>query len=101
MRPFDAMECIHKFNVLLLAFLALALMILYICEQPCTARRAESWVLHCVCGLEVSGGECVLLHEYKRKRGEPPLIKGFLRVRAGTGDFEIEKCCGKGEPKIK
>ena len=73
--PFDTTGSAHEFNFLLLTFLALAQMVLHVCEQSCTARRTEPRVLHCVCGLEVSGGEYAVLRGYKRKQGEPPLIK--------------------------
>ena len=53
---FDTMDGVHEFRLASFAFPAFVQMILHVHEWSSTTRRAESWVLHCVYWLEVSGG---------------------------------------------
>ena len=78
--PFGTTDVTHKLDLLSLAFLALVQVTLDVRERSCAACRAESWVLHWMCRLEMCEGEQGVLCGYNKKPDKYPFIELLVQM---------------------
>lgn len=67
-RPFNPPRGAHKLSLQLQVFLALAQVVLHVCERSRATRGTESRVLHCTRRIRVGGDNKVYCINIKGKR---------------------------------